>query len=74
MTNWKAPGLDCVQGYWFESFSLLHSRITEQLQACVAVGHVSTWVTKGKTILIQKNPEKGNAANNYCPIACLLLM
>ena len=29
---------------------------------------------KGKTTLIQKDPEKGNAANNYRPIACLPLM
>ena len=28
-------------------------------------------MTKGKTILIQKDLEKGNAANNYRPIACL---
>ena len=29
---------------------------------------------KGRTTLIQKDPEKGNAANNYCPITCLPLM
>ena len=38
------------------------------------MGDVPTWMTKGKTTLIQKDPEKGNAANNYCPIACLPLM
>ena len=32
ITNWKVPGPDCVQGYWFKSFSTLHSRLTEHLQ------------------------------------------
>ena len=38
------------------------------------MGDVPTWMTKGKTTLIQKDPEKVNAANNYSPIACLPLM
>ena len=48
MTNWKAPGADCVQGYWFKKFSTLHSRLTEHLQTCVVVGDVPTWMTTGK--------------------------
>ena len=48
MTNWKAPGPDCVQGYWFKRFSSLHSMLTEHLQTCVLVGDVPTWMTKGK--------------------------
>ena len=71
MTNWKAPGTDFVQGYWFKRFSTLHSRLTEQLQTCVVEGNVPTWMTKRKTTLIQKDQEKGNAANIYCPIAYL---
>ena len=31
-------------------------------------------MTKGKTTLILKNPEKGNAANNCHSIACLPIM
>ena len=38
------------------------------------MGDVPTWMTKEKTTLIQKDPEKGNTANNFCPMACLLLM
>ena len=66
-----APDPDCVQGYWFNRFSTLNSRLAEYLQTCVVVGDVSTWMTKGKTTLIQKDPQKGNAASNYRPIACL---
>ena len=74
MTNWKTLSPDCVQGYWFTRFSTLYSRLTEHLQTCIVVGGVPTWMTKGKTTLIQKDPEKGHAANNYRPIACLPLM
>ena len=71
MTKWKAPVPDCVQRYWFKRFSSLHSRLTQHLQTCVVRGDVPTWVTKEKTTLIQKDPEKRNAANSYRPIACL---
>ena len=74
MNNWKAPGPDCIQGYWFKRFSTLHSRLTEHLQTCVVEGNVPTWMTKGRTTSIKKDPEKGNGANNYRPIACLPLM
>ena len=74
MTNWKTPGPDCVQGCWFKRFSSLHSRLVEHLQTCAAVGNVPTWMTNRKTTLVQKDPEKGNAANSYCPIECLPLM
>ena len=74
MTNWKTPGPDCVQGYWFKRFATWHSRLTEHLQTCFVEGDVPTWVKKERTPLIQKDPEKRNAANNYHPIACLPLM
>ena len=72
MANWKAPGSHCVQKYWFKRFSTLHSTLTEHLQSCVVVSNVSTWMTKGKTTLIQNDPGKENANNNYRPIALQL--
>ena len=32
MANWKAPGLDQVQVYWFKNLTSLHARIAEQFQ------------------------------------------
>ena len=49
-------------------------RLTEHLQTYVVLGDVPTWMTKEKTTLIQKNPQKGNTANNYRRIVCLQLM
>ena len=74
MTNWKTPGSNSVQGYWFKRFTTLHSRLTEHLQTGVVKDNVSKWMTKGRTTLIQKNPQKGNTSNNHCPIAFLPLM
>ena len=34
----------------------------------------STWMAKGKTTLIQKDPSKGTAPNNYRPVTCLPIM
>ena len=42
MTNWKVPGPDCVQMYWFKMFSSLRSRLTEYLLTCVVAGNVPT--------------------------------
>ena len=35
---------------------------------------VPDWMTKGKTILILKDPSKGTTPNNYRPITCLPMM
>ena len=32
------------------------------------------WMTHGRTVLCQKDPRKGNTADNYRPITCFLLM
>ena len=32
------------------------------------------WMTHGRTVPCQKDPQKGNTANNYRPSTCLLLM
>lgn len=74
MTNWKAPGPDGVQGFWFKRFTSLHPRLAEYLQVCITTGRVPEWMTTGKTALIQKDIGKGNVASNYRPIACLPLM
>ena len=74
MTNWRAPGPDGIQGFWFKKFSSLHSRIADGLQECLTQGWVPKWMTLGRTSLFMKDPAKGTAADNYRPIACLPLM
>ena len=35
---------------------------------------LSEWMTHGRTVPFQKDPQKGNTADNYRPILCLPLM
>ena len=45
-----------------------------QLKECLDSEFVPSWLTRGRTLLLQKNKRKGSAASNYRPITCLLLM
>ena len=41
------------------------------MNRCLQDAQVPDWMTKGKTTLIQKDPSKGIAPNNYRPITYL---
>ena len=74
MPNWKSPGPDLVQGFWLKNCSSLHERVRLQLKECLDSGFVPSWLTRGRTSLLQKDKSKGNVASNYRPITCLPLM
>ena len=73
LPNWKAPGPDMAQGYWFKYFTTMHKSLKDSLADCFKVEKVPEWMTKWKTVLIQKDPAKGDDASNYRPITCLPL-
>ena len=52
----------------------LHERVRLQLKECLDSGFVSSWMTRGRTSLLQRDKSKGNVASNYRPITCLPLM
>ena len=74
MPNWKSPGPDLVQGFWLKNFSSLHERVRLQLKECLDSGFVPSWLTRGRTSLLQKDKSKCNIASNYRRITCLPLM
>lgn len=74
MRPWKAPGPDAVQAYWMKRFSALHERVRQQLEGVMRNGTTSRWMTTGRTVLIPKDPVKGNIPSNYRPITCLPIM
>ena len=74
MPNWKSPGPDLIQGFWLKNFSSLHEKVRLQLKECLDSGFVPSWLTRGRTSLLQKDKSKGNVASNYRPITCLPLM
>ena len=74
MPNWKSPGPDLVQGFWIKNFSSLHGRVRSQIKECLGSDFETSWLTKGRTVLLQKDKSKGNIASNFRPITCLPLM
>ena len=60
MPNWKSPGPNLVQGFWLKSFNSLHQRVRLQLKECLDRGFVSSWLTRGRTPLLQKDKSKAN--------------
>ena len=65
MTNWKSPGPDLVQGFWLKSFSSLNERVQSVAAKRMLSGFVPSWLTRGRTSLLQKDKSKGNVASNY---------
>lgn len=41
------------------------------MQCLLEEGNPPAWMTRGRTVLILKDPAKGNAASNFRPITCL---
>ena len=74
ISNWKTPGHDRIHGFWFKKFTSIHSRFALEMNRCLLDAQVPNWMTKGKATLMQKDPSKGTAPNNYRPITCLLMM
>ena len=70
----SGPGPDLVQGSWLKNFSSFHKRVLLQLKKCLDSGFVLSWLTRGRTSLLQKDRSKDNVASNYTPMTCLLLM
>ena len=71
MSNWKSSGPDLVQGFWLKNFSSWHERVKLQLKECLDSGSVLSWLTRGKTSLLQKDKSKDNVASNCRPLTCL---
>ena len=73
--NWKAPGRNSVQGYWIKNLGSLHQRVSSQMnRILMGEDDLSEWMTHDRTVLCQKDPQKGNTADNYRPITWLPLM
>ena len=73
--NWKDPGTGGVQGYWIKNLNNLHERVSSQMNTILMrEDDLSEWMTHGRTMLWQKEPQKGNTADNCRPIICLPLM
>ena len=59
MPNWRSQSPDLVQGFLLKNFSSLHGRVRSQLKGCLDSGFLPSWLTKGRTALLQKDKSKG---------------
>ena len=57
-----------------KKFNSIHDRLALEMNRCLQDAQVPDWMTKVKTTLIQKDPSKGTAPNNYRLITCLPMM
>ena len=62
--SWKSPGPDGIHGFWYKN---LTSCI--QLNQCLTDNEIPEWMTIGRTVLLLKDPLKGNEVGNFHPIA-----
>ena len=67
----KSPAPDLAQEFWLKNFSSLHEEERLQLKECLDSRFVPSWLTRGRTSLLQKDKSKGNVANNSRPKTCL---
>ena len=74
ISNWKTPHHDGIHDFCFKKFTSIHGRLAQEVNRCLLGAQVPDWITKGKTTLIQKDPSKGTAPNNYRRITCLPMM
>ena len=56
--NWETPFHDGIHDFWFKKFTYIHGRQALEMNRFLQGAQVPNWVTKGKTILIQKDASK----------------
>ena len=60
--------------FLFKKLTTIHDRLALEMNGCLQEADVPDWMTKRKTTLIQNDPFKRTAPNNYRHITCLLVM
>ena len=46
MSNWKAPGPDCVLSFWLKIFKSIQEDLRKNLQKCLENGNVTMWIQR----------------------------
>eukprot|EP00957_Ditylum_brightwellii_P013989 1055577-Ditylum_brightwellii.AAC.1 len=71
LTNWKAPGMDQGQNYWYKYMPALHQRLCDVLNGIILhPEHLLQWLLCGLTTLIHKKEPENIPKNNQL-ITCL---
>ena len=69
--NWKSPGIDNIQNYWWLTFDILHEQITMIFNTLANDPlQIPEWFLTGRTTMVPKKEPTSNPGN-YRPITCL---
>ena len=72
--NLKTSGSDGIHGFWLKKFNTLHDRRALKMNKCPQEANITESMSKGRIIVIQKDPRKGTTPNYIRLITCLPIM
>ena len=73
--NWKSPGFDLLHGFWLKQLSSLRGFLLYYFNAMLSgTTELDPGLVIGQTVLVIKDPVKGNIPSNYRPITCLSII
>lgn len=69
--NWKAPGRDKIQNYWWKKFTSVHETLARQFQRCLMnPEEVPNFLMEGVTYMLPKT-DTPDHPKKFRPITCL---
>ncbi|XP_060525287.1 uncharacterized protein LOC132701423 [Cylas formicarius] len=70
--NWKAPGPDGIQNFWYKKFTAVRSKLADILSLILDNPQSApSFLTKGMTYLLPKTDYPIKDPSKYRPITCL---
>lgn len=70
--NWKAPGPDQIQNYWWKKYTSVYPYLAKQFTKIIQEpNQTPSFMTEGKTYLIPKDLKNTKNPGKYRPITCL---
>lgn len=70
--NWKAPGIDKLQNFWYKRFTSTHAKLARTFTKLLACPEeMPQFMTQGITYLLPKTTHVSEDPSKYRPITCL---
>ena len=70
--NWRCPGADHVQNYWYKKLTAVHPFLAEQINRIIRDPECAPeFITEGRTFIKPKDEDDTENPANYRPITCL---